>query len=175
MTRLLAPFAALALSACGPLTFTTQLAGTGTVQGNPLGGLLNVFPTLSSFASIDFNQNQDFKNNNTAKDKVTAVHVKSLTLQLTSPNDQGFGFLDSVQFVAEANGQRAVFASKSGVASLGLNAPNPTLTLDLPDVDLASYVRADTVTLALEGSGRPPPKDTTLEAKVSLQVAVRVF
>jgi len=172
MTRLLAPLAALAFSACGPITFTTQLTGSGTVQGNPLGGLLNAFPTLSSFASIDFNQNQDFKNNNAAKDKVKSVRVKSLTLQITAPNDQGFGFLDSVQFVAEANGQRAVFASKSGIASLGLNPPNPTLTLELADVDLASYVRADTVTLALEGSGRPPPKDTTLEAKVSLLVGV---
>jgi hypothetical protein len=164
----------LLLSGCGPLTFSTQVKGSGTVQGSPLGALVSVFPSLSSFTNIDFNQNQDFKNNNASRDHVLHVKVTQLTLQVTSPTDQDFSFLDSVAFAASANGQQVVIAQKSGIAALNLAAPTPTLTLDLTDVDLADEVKADAMSIVLSGRGHQPPKDTTLEASVKLDVAVKL-
>ena len=164
--------ASLFVTACGPLTFSTEMKGNATIAGSPLGQLLSAFPQAASFASIDFSQNQDFKNNNTSRDKVKTTKVTALSLKITSPNSQDFGFLDSLEFSVKAGDKTQKIATKTNIASLGLAAPNPTLNLDLIDADLAEYVRSPAFSIITSGAGRQPAQDTQIEINVKFLVGV---
>ena len=166
---LLAVVAGLGLVACSPSSFTTEVQGETTVPAHPSGAptLLNAFPAISSFSALDFNENQDFRNRDVTKDEVSRVQVKSLSLKVLSPNDQGFDFLDSLEAVARAGDRESRFAGRDGIAGLGLNPPNPTLNLKADgDVDLRPYVAAPTMAIILRGNGRPTA-DAPARAKAS--------
>ncbi|RKH41909.1 hypothetical protein D7V93_38295 [Corallococcus llansteffanensis] len=170
---LFAVVASLGLVACSPASFTTEIQGETTVPAHASGvpTLLNAFPAISSFAALDFNQNQDFRNRDVTKDEVSRVQVKSLSLKVLSPNDQGFDFLDSLEAVARAGDQEVRFAGRDGIARLELGPPNPTLSLKADgDMDLRPYVAAPTMAIILRGNGRLPEKEVRLQATVVLEV-----
>lgn len=163
----------LSCSACGPIMFSTELKGQATVQGSTLGQLLSVFPQVGGFADLNFDQNADFQNNKAQRQHVKSMKATSFTITIASPNSQDYAFLDSIEFAAKADGvAEAKIASKSNIGSLGLAAPNPTLTLDVESTDLSAFVRAPTMTIISRGTGRQPSQDTTLEAKVKFDVGV---
>jgi hypothetical protein len=174
MTRLLSAIGFVVLTGCTPMVvFDTDLKGQATVQGSPLGQILNVFPQVGNFSNLDFNQNQDFKNNNADRMHVKSMKAKSFTIKIVSPNSQDFSFLDSLEFAVSAEGlSEAKVAGKTNIGSLGLAAPNPTLTLDVEDTDLSAYVRANAFTITSRGNGRQPAQDVTLEANVKFSVGV---
>lgn len=171
MPRLFAVFA-LVLTGCGNFTFTTQLKGEATIQGSPLGGVLNVFPRLGSFSNINFDQNQDFKNNDANRSMVKETKVTSFVIRVVSPNDQDFSFLESVEFAVKSGDTETVIAKKSGINTLGLKAPNPTLVLDLPGEDISQHVRSENFTIISRATGRQPNQDVSLEATVKFLVGV---
>ncbi|MFL5319466.1 MAG: hypothetical protein ACJ790_07395 [Myxococcaceae bacterium] len=176
--RLLVLCAAAMLCACQPNVFHTEVKGSSTIQGDPspIAGLLNAFPGVSNFSNIDFNQNQDFKNQGVSKDQVSSVKVESVKLQITSPNDQDFTFLTSMKFDASTDGKPAVtVAQKDGIDKLNLPAPNPTLDMDVTNAELRDYVTAPNMSINVTGNGRLPKQDTTLEATVGLRVEIKVF
>ncbi|WP_208721614.1 hypothetical protein [Corallococcus aberystwythensis] len=169
----LAVAAGLSLTACSSASFITEVQGEATVPAGPSGTptLLNAFPAISSFSALDFNENQDFKNRDVTKDEVTRVQVKSMTLKVLSPNDQDFGFLDSLEAVARAGNSESRFASRDGIARLGLNPPNPTLSLkEDGGLDLRPYVAAPSMAIILRGSGRLPEREVRVQATVVLEV-----
>ncbi|WP_186001717.1 MULTISPECIES: hypothetical protein [Corallococcus] len=169
----LAVVAGLGLVACSPSSFTTEIQGEVTVPASPTGKptLLNAFPAISSFSSLDFNENQDFKNRDVTKDEVSRVQVRSLKLKVLSPNDQGFDFLDSLEAVARAGNSESRFAARDGIAALELSPPNPTLSLKTDgSVDLRPYVAAPSMAILLRGTGRLPEREVRLQATVVLEV-----
>jgi len=139
---------------------------------NPLGGVLDVFPAVSSFTNIDFNQNEDFRNQGVSKDHVHSVQVDSVKLQITSPNNQGFDFLDTLQFFAKTGNQQVEVAHKSSIRQLGLAPPNPVLSMDVTHAELKPYVTAPSMSIVVSGHGDYPQSDTTLGITVGLQVEV---
>ena len=176
MTRALFGLLLAFVTGCGPITFTATLSGEGTVAGSPLGALLNVFPSIGGFANIDFAQNQDFQNNKTTREMVRSVKVKSLVARIKNPAAAKLDFIDSLEFTAKAAGQAdLVFAKKEGIPAAATMPPNSTVTFDVVDVDLSSYVKQPAMTLELSGKGRQPPQDTTLEVTVQLQVGAAPF
>ncbi|MBE2248344.1 MAG: hypothetical protein IAE78_02270 [Myxococcus sp.] len=175
MNRLVLLVVAVFAQACGPITFSTTLKGEGTVQGSPLGALLNAFPTIGGFTNIDFAQNQDFQNNKTSREMVRSVKVTALSARITDPSSADFGFLDSLEFTARAGGNETVFASKKDIPQAATRPPNATVTFDLLDVDLAPYVKEPSMTLSLSGKGRQPSQNTTLEVSVTLLVGASPF
>lgn len=174
LPRRLMLLASLGLTACGGglVTFATEQKGEAVIQGNPLGSVLGVFPQMGGFSNIDFDQNQDFKNNSAERHLVQSARVTSLTLRIVSPVDQDFRFLDSVEFAVKAADQEQRIAAKADVSRLELPPPNPTLVLDVADADIAEFIRASSVTFIVRGSGRQPTKDTRLEASVKLLIGV---
>src|SRR5712692_6721884 len=160
--------AATSLSACHLPSFHTQAKGEMTIpqSPSPLGGVLRDFPVVASFTNIDFNQNQDFKNQGINKDHVSSVQVDSVQLQINSPNDQGFDFLDSLQFFAEAGNQEAEVAEKSSIRMLGLGPPNPVLNMDVTRAELQPYVTAPSMSIVVRGQGTFPRSDTTIAITV---------
>jgi hypothetical protein len=160
------------LTGCGPLVFGTELKGEAVIEGSALGQVFNVFPQFGGFATIDFDQSQDFKNNHTSRDKVKTMKLTSLKLRIVSPPTQDYAFLDSLEFAVKAGDKEQKIASKTGIAALGLAAPNPTLTLDVVDAELAEFVHAATMTIITRGAGRQPAQETRLEATVKFQVGL---
>ncbi len=162
---------------CGAPTFETTVKGTASVPGAPgLLKLINDFGPLNGFTDMNLDQSQDFQNQGVKKSQVESVKVTAFTLQITSPATQDFSFLKGVQFFASAQGvPEALIAEKSGIDTLGLKAPNPTLTLDVKDVELQPFVTAPTMTIRASVTGHQPDQDTTLEAKVTLKVVPKVF
>jgi hypothetical protein len=164
--------ASLGLAACAPASFTTQVRGETTVPAGPPGvtTLLNALPAVSSFAGLDFNENQDFKNQGLGKDEVTSARVQTLTIEVVSPNDQDFAFLDSLEFFARAGDREARIAHKENIARLNLRPPNPVLTLELDELELQPFISAPTMSIIVRGRGRMPERDVRLRAVVTLEV-----
>ncbi|AKQ68835.1 hypothetical protein A176_005747 [Myxococcus hansupus] len=131
---------------------------------------LNGFPAISSFAGMDFDKNQDFKNQGLRKSEVTSVKVESLTLKVLSPDDQDLTFLDSVEFFARAGDREARIASRQNVATVDLRLPNPVLSLNVENVELQPFVAAPTMSIIVRGRGRLPEREVRLQAVVKLQV-----
>ncbi|MFP2931369.1 hypothetical protein ACLESO_40510 [Pyxidicoccus sp. 3LG] len=164
--------AGLSLAACAPSSFVTEVKGETTVPAGPPGvtTLLNAFPAISSFAGMDFDQNQDFKNRGVAKADVTSAKVRTLTLKVLSPADQDFAFLDSVEFFARAGDREERIAGRQDISRLNLRPPNPVLTLDVEDVELQPFVSAPTMSIIIRGRGRMPEREVRLQAVVELEV-----
>ncbi|HEX8700267.1 MAG TPA: hypothetical protein VF815_15580 [Myxococcaceae bacterium] len=165
-------WACLTLAACSPVSFDTELRGETTIPTGPPGGLnpLNAFPAIGSFAGLNFNENQDFKNQGVQKDEVSSVSAKSVELRLVAPDDADFGFLDTVEFFAQAGDQEKRFASKRNIAQLALRAPNPVLKVDVEDVELQPFIAAPTMSILVRGRGRMPEQEIRLQAIVVLKV-----
>lgn len=175
---LIPPWAAcLALVACAPTSFPTELKGETTVPAGPPGVItvLNAFPAISSFAGLDFNQNQDFKNQGITKDEVNSVRVHSVELLLQSPSEADFGFLDTLEFYAKAGDQEQRFAHKQDISRLGLSAPNPLLKMEVENAELQPFIAAPSMSIIVRGKGRMPEQEVRLRASVMLDVKVSLF
>ncbi|MFL5348102.1 MAG: hypothetical protein ACJ8AT_25195 [Hyalangium sp.] len=174
---LIPPWACLALVACAPASFTTELKGETTVPAGPPGttAVLNAFPPIASFAGLDFNQNQDFKNQGVSKADVKSVHPKSLELRLVSPSDADFTFLDTLEFYAKAGDQEERIARKQDISRLPLGAPNPVLKMDMEDAELQPFVAAPSMSIIVRGRGRMPDQEVRLQAVLALDVKVSLF
>lgn len=170
---LLAAVPALALTGCGPVVIHTHVSSQATIPGNssPLGALLDQFPGFAQFASMDFNTNQDLANQGVSKDNISSVTVTGVELTIRSPGTQDFDFLDSIAFSAETEHLAAKpIASRSGIPALNLEAPNPTLVLQVTGEELVDIVTAPRMSILVDGKGRQPRADTELEAVVKLRV-----
>ncbi len=177
LTSVLSLCALLSLLACGPPTFVAEVKGETTVPAAPSGifTLLEAFPAIGSFSSLDFNQNQDFQNQGVTKEQVASAKLKSLRLKVLSPADQDFSFLDTLEFYAKAGDQEVLVASKRNISSLGLKAPNPVLVLDVTDAELQPFITAPSMSITVRGRGRKPSKEVRLQADVKLNVQVRLL
>lgn len=172
MRSLLVSAAILFCTACGPLPFTTTIKGEAVVQGSPLGQFFNVFPPLSGFSNLDFDQNQDFKNNDANRAAVKTMKVTSFDLRIVSPASQDFSFMQTLEFDVKAGDKEQKVAGKTGIDMLGLMAPNPTLKLDVVDVDLSEFIHAANFSIITRGTGHQPPEDTRLEATVKFAITL---
>ena len=168
--------AVLFLVACAPPSFVAEVQGETTVAAGPPGvsTLLEAFPSIASFGGLDFNQNQDFKNQGVSKEQVSSAKLKSIQLKILSPADQDFSFLDTLEFYAKAGDREVLVAQKRNIASLGLKAPNPVLEMDLMGEELQPYITAPSMTISVRGKGRMPSKEVRLQATVKLDVQVRL-
>jgi hypothetical protein len=168
LLRAILPALALALCGCGTTVFfETEVKGSTTIQGSPLGGLLNVFPQAAGFSNLNMTQTQDFQNQGVKKEDVKSVKLRKISLVITSPASGDFSFLQSLHLFASANGQREEVAFKDGIDKL---PRSNTLELELKPVELKPFVVADSMSLTTEATGRQPGQDTSLDATVRFGV-----
>jgi len=163
------------LFACQPTRFNTTLKGETTVRGDALGTLFSVLPPIGSFANLDFETNQDFKNEGVHKAQVTSVKATEVKLRILSPSTQDFRFLDTLAFYARAGDTEVLVADKSNISGLELAAPNPSLVLDVKGMELQPFIASPSMSIVARGKGRAPPQDTRLEATASFQVEFKLF
>jgi hypothetical protein len=165
------------LAACGPSSFKTELRGETAVPAGLPGTLtrLNAFPAIGSFAALDFNENQDFKNQDVSKDEVDSVRLQSLEVRLLGPGDADFGFLETLEFFAKAGDLEVRIARRQGIDGLGLAAPYPVLRMDVEKEELQPFIAAPSMSLLVRGRGWQPEQEVRLQAVVVLGVEVGFF
>ncbi len=161
----------LLAGACAPptLRFRTEVKGEATIPGSPFGALLGVLPPVSGLSDIDFDQNQDFRNQGVTKDDVRSVRVERVVFTVLSPSGQTFSFLDTIEVVARIPQKEQRVASKRGPFGAS------SLSLDLENPDVTDFVTAPKTTLTVSGSGRQPDRDTQVEAVVGLEVEALIL
>ncbi|MBI1184367.1 hypothetical protein GC194_08855 [bacterium] len=90
------------------------------------------------------NSEQEFAVNNTRKDLLEKVNVKSIKLKITSPDGQTFGFLNDVYIYLKADGlDEVLVAQRENIPS----DVGSTLDLNVMDQDLQEYIKKDKFTL----------------------------
>lgn len=153
-----------------PIFFDVKTEGTTTIQkGTLLEQLAGGFG-FDSFASFDISQTQEFKNNNTQKSLVKEAKVKSIALTITGPDSQNFDFLEEISFFVEAPG-----LSKKRIGTKKVPKGVKTFTLDLDDIDLTSYVKADSIKITTDAKGKRPENDTTVKAEIVLTIGAGIL
>lgn len=149
----------------GSFKFTSEsnvqtIQGTSLPVSGPLGNL-----------AFDFNLEQELEKRDVKAAK--AVRLNGLTLQITEDaepegDEDNFNFLDSIRFVASADGMEdAELAAQD-------NIPSGVKTLNVPvtsDTNLKPYIEQG-LTLSTEGEGSPPEDDTSVKGIITLEVEV---
>jgi hypothetical protein len=166
MRRLLLVCAVAPLG-CGLVQFDVPVEGDSQVPGCT--GLTCVLAQLgfSSFSSLDLSQSQQWQNNQANKDKVSSATLTAATLDVTVPDGGDLSFLQGLQFfVAAPDAGTALIAE-------GHSFPQGQSHVDLiahPEVELAPYVKASTMTITSNVTGQQPSQNTTVHAKVNFHV-----
>ena len=163
--------AALALAGCNPtVSFDTSIKATSKIPGSTLGSLGGSLP-LAGFNNINFAQQANLANNNTDKSHIDHVRVKSLTLTVTTPSPGDLSFLSSLSFSIEAPG-----VAKVEIANLSVFPKNQqSVQMNLDNVDLAPYAKADSLTITSAGAGTAPGQDTTIDIAMVLTIDAHVL
>ena len=116
---------------------------------------------------ITTNSEAEFEKNNTNAEKVVEVKSISGVLTITSPSGATFSFVKDAYLYINAEGlSENLIAFKEDIG----NEDN-TLTLDLPNVDLAPYIKAKSFTLRLKvTTDETLTKDVEVNADVLFKV-----
>lgn len=113
-----------------------------------------------------------FEENNTTADLIEKITVKTLTLDITSPEDGDFDFLDEIQVYLAADGLDEVEVAYRENVPDGAS----TLTLDLYGGDLSEYLKQDKIYLRVrvvkDGS---ISVDHEVDANVTFAVKAKVL
>ena len=160
----------VAVSACVPaVEFDVPVSADTSVQaGGVLEQVLDAFG-FNAFTSMDISQSSQFSANDTRKDQVTSTKLTKLTLTIKDPANANFDWLHTIAFEAEAQGQ-----AKSEVAHKDVPTGVSTFDCDIDGVDLAPYVKADTMSITTTANAQHPPSDTTVHADATFHVVADV-
>ena len=91
------------------------------------------------------NSESEFESNDTRKDLIEEIKLTQLQLEITSPSDADFSFLESIEVFISADGlEEIMIASKTEVPET-----SSLLDLEIVDVDLKEYVKKDSYSLRL--------------------------
>lgn len=171
MSPLLLLASTVAVTGCNPtVNFTVPFEGEATIAGGGLvPGLLDVFG-IGDLAQPDFSNTQEFENNDVRKEQVVSTRLQKLTLTIVE-GDADFDFLDSLSFSVEAPD-----LAKERVASMDAVPEGvTTFDLDLDDLDIAAYVRADSLSLTSDIDGSQPSEDTRIRIELLFDVTAEVL
>jgi hypothetical protein len=173
----LLPLALLLLGACQLNSFDSDLTGETTVPGSDAmdAGTLSAIPPFANLTQIDFASSADFQTNEVTPEEINEAVVTAMTLQVDSPAEQDFAFLDDVSFFARAGDSTTLIAERHDVSGLGLRGPNPSLQLDVTGADLTPYVQGGPFSIEVHVNGRPPARTTRLKATATFEFRVKVF
>ncbi|MBL7816044.1 MAG: hypothetical protein JNL70_13590 [Saprospiraceae bacterium] len=153
-------FIVLLSTACKKINeaLTFQLGYTSKITYNPSSSINLPFDLFTS--DITTNSETEFSTRNTNKDLIDKITLKELKLTITSPTDQRFDFLSSVEVYIQATdlGELKIAESVNIPESVG-----NTLTLTVASNDIAPYIKKDKFKLRVK---------TVTDKTVSRQISV---
>jgi hypothetical protein len=153
-----------ATSGCGLVSFdVSEPIPPQVIAGSPIGALVPA--TLFSLPlNIDLAAETAAHGTGPAK----SAHLSRLELDVSSPTDGSFDFLDSIAIKVSASGQ-----PETEIAKLS-PVPKGQKTISVPPtggVDLLPYIKAG-ATIKTSATGHLPAKDTTVAGTVVINVHV---
>lgn len=139
----------IALLGCkkGALTTSFDVSDTENFTIPPSTGTIGLLqPILTPSFSTDSWQGS-YSNNNTDKNHIQSCKLTNLTLTVTGPQGQTFGFVQSIHIYIQSPNLPNV-----EVAYIDNNptSAGPTITLTPDNVDLSAYAKADSFTLSVQ-------------------------
>lgn len=93
---------------------------------------------------VTTNSETEFESNDTRKDLIESIKLKTMTLTLKSPSDGNFNFINEISIYIKAEG-----LAEQIIAS-GIDLPEngaQQLTLDVDNVELKEYIKKDSYSL----------------------------
>lgn len=96
---------------------------------------------------VETNSESKFEVNDTRKDLIEEIRLKELVLNITSPDDADFSFLESIVIYISAEGLDEIKIAEE--VEVDPNTGN-SLDVDVVDVDLKEYIKKDEFNLRLE-------------------------
>lgn len=157
----------------GPtVAFNVSDSENFTIPANP-----TAISILSPVFTPPFNttswENQ-YSINNTDKNHIKSCNLTDLTLTITSPSGQTFGFVKSIHIFIQATNLPQV-----EVAYIDNNPTTAGTTITLiPDnnVDLSAYAKADSFTLGVETTTQQSTvNDVNVQANMTLHIVANVL
>ena len=168
----LALLCAAPLAACissPTITFDTPVTGSTTIPGSSLP--FNLSGTLPGFDHLQISQQGTLANQNTDKDHLRHVHVKSLSLTASAPQGSDLSFLSSLSFTLAAPGLADQRIAHQTVFPKG----QATVLLLLDDADLVAFAKADSISIKTTAQGQSPAKDTTIDIAMVLTIEAAIL
>jgi hypothetical protein len=96
---------------------------------------------------VESNSESEFAINDTRKDLIEEIILTKLTLNLTSPSDGNFNFLNKIDIFIRADGvDESLIAYKQNIQPAG----NKSIELETVDTDLQDYIKKDRFVLRVE-------------------------
>lgn len=142
---------------------TDTVVPGASVLEQALGGL-----GFDAWTDMDIVDQEELANQGVEEGDISEVYVTSVVLDAIDPGDADLAFLESLTLFVEAPDLERVQVASSASFPDG----QPTVALDLEDVDLAPYVVSRSMTFTTEVSGRRPNDATTVRASTVLEVGV---
>lgn len=161
----------LTLSSCKKKLTEFQLEYTSEVIVSSSVGQL--VPFSLNTPEMETNSEFEFESNNTRKDKVESIRLSELRLSITSPSNETFSFLNSIEiFISSPNvAERKVAFKESIPSNVGT-----VLVCELVDLELQEYIKEDTFTLRLKTvTDETIPQDVTIEVFTDFYVKAKLL
>ncbi|WP_405293421.1 hypothetical protein [Algibacter sp. Ld11] len=104
-------------------------------------------PFVMETPEVTTNSESTFENNNTKKDLIEAINLTDMELELTSPEEGNFNFLNSINIYISAEDEEEILIA--WIDEVPETTDN-SLLLDTTSEDLKVYIKSDTYTLRVE-------------------------
>lgn len=104
-------------------------------------------PFVLNTPQMESNSESEFESNNTHKDLIEDIRLRVLELTLTSPENEDFSFLESIEIFIVADGLSEMeIAHNDNVAATA----GKVLKLETVDVDIKEYIKKDKFSLRVK-------------------------
>lgn len=102
------------------------------------------FPVSLNTPGVNTNNETTFENNNTNKNSVESIRLKSMSLNINTPENANFNFLKEIRiYIKTPNVEEIEIANLIDIENLDSNK----LELDVLDEELRAYIKEDEFTL----------------------------
>ncbi|MBT2162687.1 hypothetical protein [Zobellia barbeyronii] len=95
---------------------------------------------------METNSDSQFEVNDTRKDLIEEIKLTKLQLEITSPDDSDFSFLESLEVYISADGLDEIMIASKEVVDENVG---DVLDVDVLDVDLKEYIKKDNFNLRM--------------------------
>lgn len=163
--------AILVLSSCKKKLTEFNIDYTSKVVVSSTFGQLVPFSIYTP--EMETNAEYEFESNNTKKDHVDNIQLTQLKLDITSPDNQTFSFLNSVEvYISSPNNPERKVAFKESIPS----NVGSQLICELVDIELQDYIKEETFKLRLKTvTDETIPEDVHIDVYTNFFVKARLI
>lgn len=122
---------------------------------------------------METNSDFEFESNDTRKDRVNSIRLVELKLTITSPSNETFSFLNSIEvFISSPNVSEKKVAFKESIPS----SVGTVLVCDLVDIELQDFIKEDRYTLRLRTiTDETIPQDVDIDVYTNFKVNAKLI